>query len=82
MCIAWTLKKKNEEIFHLFPKEDSNNGDNIKPQQLDLKPLHTELKYAFLDEDNHCLVVISSLLNTLQEENFLDTMRRCKQAIG
>ena len=27
-------------------------------------------------------MVISSLLNTLQEENILDTLRRCKQAIG
>ena len=27
-------------------------------------------------------MVISSLLDTLQEENLLDTLRRCKQAIG
>ena len=48
----------------------------------DFKPLPAELKYAFLDEDNHCLVVISSLLNTLHEGSLLETFKRCKQAIG
>ena len=33
------------------------------PQQLVLKPLHVELKYAFLGEKMHCPVVISSLLS-------------------
>ena len=33
-------------------------------QQLDLKPLPVELKYAFLEEKNQCPVVISSLLTT------------------
>ena len=59
------LGEKNEEILPLLTEEDNNNGDSIKPQQPNLKPLPTQLKYAFLDEDNHCPVVISSLLNTL-----------------
>ena len=75
------LGEKKEEILPLLTKEGSNSGDNIKPQQPNLKPLPIELKYAFLDEDNHCPVVISSLVNTLQEENLLDTLRRCKEAI-
>ena len=33
-------------------------------QQLDLKPLPVELKYAFLEENKQCPVVISSLLTT------------------
>ena len=33
------------------------------PQQLDLKPLPVELKYAFLGGKMHCPVVISSLLS-------------------
>ena len=82
MCSAWTLEKKKEEILPLLTEEDSNSRYNIKPQQPDLKPLPVELKYEFLDEDNHCPVVISSLLSTLQEENLLDTLKRCKQAIG
>ena len=73
--------RKKEEILPLLTKEDSNSGDNIKPQQPDLKPLPIELKYAFLDEDNHCSVVISALLTTLQEETLLETLKRCKQDI-
>ena len=81
-CAVHGPWRKKEEILPLLTEEDNNSGDSIKPQQPDLKPLPIELKYAFLDEDNHCLVVISSLLNTLQEENLLDTLRRWKQAIG
>ena len=40
-------------------------GDEPKePQQLELKPLLIELKYAFLEEKGQCPVVISSLLTT------------------
>ena len=74
--------RKKEEILPLLTEEDSNSGDNIKTQQPNLKPLPIKLKYTFLDEDNHCPMVISSLLNTLQEENLLETLKRCKQAIG
>ena len=81
-CAVHGPWRRKEEILPLLTEEDSNSGDNIKPQQSDLKPLPAEQKYAFLDEDNHCPVVISSLLNTLQEESLLETHRRCKQAIG
>ena len=37
-------------------------SDEQGPQQLDLKPLPVELKYAFLGGKMHCPVVISSLL--------------------
>ena len=40
-------------------------GDEPKePQHLELKPLPVELKYAFLEENEQCPVVISSLLTT------------------
>ena len=40
-------------------------GDEPRePQQLELKPLPTDLKYAFLEENEQCPVVISSLLTT------------------
>ena len=38
--------------------------DNQEPRQQDLKPLPMELKYAFLEENKQCPVVISSLLTT------------------
>ena len=53
-----------------------------KPQQLELKPLPVELKYAFLEGNEQCLVVISSLLTTSQEHNLLHLLKRNKQALG
>ena len=39
-------------------------GEPREPQQLELKPLPANLKYAFLEENEQCPVVISSLLTT------------------
>ena len=58
-------------------------GDEPKePQQLELKPLPVELKYAFLEENEQCPVVISSLLTTSQENDLLSLLKRNKQALG
>ena len=58
-------------------------GDEPKePQQLELKPLLVELKYAFLEENEQCPVVISSLLTTSQEHDLLRLLKRNKQALG
>ena len=47
------------EILPLLTAEEEK-----EPQQLDLKPLPLELKYAFLEENKQRPVVISSLLTT------------------
>ena len=58
-------------------------GDEPKePQQLELKPLPAELKYAFLEGNEQCPVVISSLLTTVQEHNLLHLLKKNKQAMG
>ena len=58
-------------------------GDEPKePQQLELEPLPTELKYAFLEENEQCPVVISSLLTTAQEHNLLHLIKKNKEALG
>ena len=59
-------REKKEEILPLLSGEEENGS-----QQLDLKPLPVELKYAFLEENRQCLVIISSLLSTPQEDNLL-----------
>ena len=51
--------RKKEEILPLLTGEEENES-----QQLDLKPLPVELKYAFLEENRQCPVIISSLLST------------------
>ena len=53
-----------------------------EPQQLELKPLPTDLKYAFLEANEHCPVVISSLLTTAQEHDLLRLLKKNKQALG
>ena len=65
------------EILPLLTGEEQKES-----QQLDLKPLHVELKYAFLEENKQCPVVISSPLTTPQEENLLHLLKRNKQALG
>ena len=58
-------------------------GDEPKePQQLELKPLPAELKYAFLEENEQCPVVISSLLTTAQEHDLLNLLKKNKKALG
>ena len=52
-------RKKKEEILPLLIGEEENES-----QQLDLKPLPVELKYAFLEENRQFPVIISSLLST------------------
>ena len=58
-------------------------GDEPRePQHLELKPLPADLKYAFLEENEQCPVVISSLLTTAQEHNLLHLLKKNKQALG
>ena len=52
------------------------------PQQLDLKPLPVDLKYAFLGGKMHCQVVISSLLSNPQEVSLLKILHKNKKEIG
>ena len=69
--------RKKVEILPLLTGEEEKES-----QQLDLKPLLVELKYAFLEENKQCPVVISSLLTTPQEDNLLHLLKMNKQAFG
>ncbi|KAJ9678282.1 hypothetical protein PVL29_023016 [Vitis rotundifolia] len=74
--------RKIEEILPLFNKEETQEVVKEEAPKLILKPLPTELKYAYLEENKKCPVVISSSLTTDQEECLLEVLRRCKKAIG
>ena len=41
-----------------------------------------EFKYVYLEEQEQCLIVISSLLSASRENSLLDILRENKQAIG
>ena len=69
--------RKNEESLPLLIGGEAN-----VPQNLDLKPLPMELKYAYLEKHEQCPVVISSILSNQQENILLDILRENKQAIG
>ena len=51
-------------------------------QKIEFKSLPAELKYAFLEANEQCPVVISSLLTTAQEHDLLDLLKKNKQALG
>ncbi|RVW68153.1 Retrovirus-related Pol polyprotein from transposon 17.6 [Vitis vinifera] len=74
--------RRREEILPLFNQEDSQGVAVENPPKLILKPLPLELKYAYLEDDEKCLVVISSTLTSDQEDSLLGVLRKCKKAIG
>ena len=73
MCTIHGPWRKKEEILPLLIEGGTN-----EPQNLDLKPLPMELKYAYLEENEQCPIVISSLLNASQENRFLDILIKSK----
>ncbi|WJZ92642.1 hypothetical protein VitviT2T_011627 [Vitis vinifera] len=74
--------KMREEILSLFNDEETQEAIKEEPPKLILKPLSTELKYVYLEENKQSPIVISSSLTTTQEDCLLEILRRCKKAIG
>ncbi|RVW77555.1 hypothetical protein CK203_050237 [Vitis vinifera] len=73
--------RRRKEILPLFNEEETQKPVKEEPPKLILKPLITELKYAYLEEDKKCPVVISSALTIHQEDCLLEVLRRYKKAI-
>ncbi|RVW77836.1 hypothetical protein CK203_054427 [Vitis vinifera] len=87
VCIIDTLVeehcwRRREEILPLINKEEAQEAAKEETPKLNLKPLPTELKYTYLEENKQCPVVISSSLTTPQEKCLLEVLKRCKKAIG
>ena len=66
----------------LPPREMKLLPSSEQVPKLELKPLLIELKYAFLGTDEIFPMVISSKLDSLQEGNSLNVLRKHKSAIG
>ena len=64
------------------PIEDRVLPSEEKPPNLELKPLPSHLKYAFLRVEDTFLVIISSSLESDQEDKLLEILRTLKTAIG
>ena len=56
--------KMREEILPLFNRDETQETVKEEPLRLILKPLPTEMKYAYLEEDKQSPVYISSSLTT------------------
>ena len=66
----------------LPPNEDKALPSEEKPPKLELKPLPTHLKYAFLAEEDTFPVIISSSLDLTQETELLEILKTHKTALG
>ncbi|RVW63631.1 hypothetical protein CK203_056924 [Vitis vinifera] len=55
-------KRRIEEILPLFNEEEAQEAVKDEAPKLSLNPLPTELKYAYLEENKKCPVIISSSL--------------------
>ncbi|RVW33147.1 Retrovirus-related Pol polyprotein from transposon 17.6 [Vitis vinifera] len=75
------MQDKLNESLADFEEEEGPAAEKETPK-LNLKPLPVELKYTYLEENNQCLVVISSSLTSHQEKCLLEVLKRCKKAIG
>ncbi|KAL4283519.1 hypothetical protein GQ457_16G018000 [Hibiscus cannabinus] len=65
-------------------KEESSqtNLETEQPPKLELKQLPEQLKYAYLGNNETLPVIISSKLQTDQEERLIATLRQHKEALG
>ncbi|RVW88791.1 Retrovirus-related Pol polyprotein from transposon 17.6 [Vitis vinifera] len=68
--------RRREEILPLFNQEDSQGVAVEDPPKLILKPLPVELKYAYLEDNEKCPVVVSSTLTSDQEDSLLGVLRK------
>ena len=66
----------------LPPIEDRVLPSEERPPKLELKPLPSHLKYAFLGVEETFLVIISSSLESDQENKLLEILRTHKTTIG
>ena len=64
------------------PNEDNTLPYEERPPKLELKPLPTHLKYAFLGEDNTFPVIISSSLDLTQETQLLEILKTHRNTLG
>ena len=66
----------------LPPNEDKALPSEERPPNLELKPLPTHLKYAFLGDEETFPVIISSSLDLNQENQLLEILRSHRIALG
>ncbi|RDY05550.1 Retrovirus-related Pol polyprotein from transposon 17.6, partial [Mucuna pruriens] len=89
--LGW-LKQLRAEIIstHLVPSRDQVGQMDPSPltekspplPPMELKPLPSHLKYAYLDSEQQLPVIITNNLHQEQEDKLLEVLRKHKKAIG
>ncbi|KAJ9543783.1 hypothetical protein OSB04_023490 [Centaurea solstitialis] len=82
-----TLEDDCSEVIAAFEQLDFKGRDIHlpsveQPPDLELKPLPSHLKYAYLAEDDKLPVIISSKLSEDQEQQLINLLKKHKKAIG
>ncbi|RDX70206.1 Retrovirus-related Pol polyprotein from transposon 17.6, partial [Mucuna pruriens] len=76
---------------HLVPSQDQVGQSDpspvtekspLLPPPMELKPLPSHLKYAYLDREQQLPVIIANNLHQEQEDKLLEVLRQHKKAIG
>jgi len=84
-CVRWleaTPKMPFRRPFEELKRDTKEQTATSSPPKLELKPLPSHLKYAFLGEFPYFPVIISSSLEETQEEKLLRVLRANKGALG
>ncbi|KAL4289548.1 hypothetical protein GQ457_14G014080 [Hibiscus cannabinus] len=74
----WKLREGENRLSGLIEDKPSIE----QPPKLELKQLPEQLKYAYLGDNETLPVIISSKLQTDQEERLITTLRQHKEALG
>ncbi|RDY11478.1 Retrovirus-related Pol polyprotein, partial [Mucuna pruriens] len=76
---------------HLVPSQNQVGQTDLNPltekspsppPPMELKPLPSHLKYAYLDKEHQLLVIIANNLYQEQEDKLLEVLRQHKRAMG
>ncbi|KAJ8763777.1 hypothetical protein K2173_003559 [Erythroxylum novogranatense] len=76
----FTSKERGSDLFSL--ELHKLIPSVVQPPELELKPLPTTLKYAFLESNERLPVIIASTLSHIEEERLMNVLREHKRAIG
>ncbi|XP_040931937.1 uncharacterized protein [Gossypium hirsutum] len=79
---ASQLRKASSKTFELSSSQTKLVPFILQAPELELKTLPSYLKFAFLGEGNTLLVIISSKLSKIEEENLVRVLRDYKEIIG
>ncbi|GKB66865.1 putative nucleotidyltransferase, ribonuclease H [Tanacetum coccineum] len=82
LAVSFYLRIEPVEPLEWKAPENRLKLSSVEPPKLELKELPEHLEYAFLQENNQLLVVISFALSTIEKARLLEVLRNHKGAIA